>query len=51
VPDLTAQLLLDALEGQALRHALALHPEQAPIVQRLPQLLDQLLDQLLGPAS
>ena len=45
-PDLTAQLLLDALEGQAVRHALALHPEQAPVEQRLPSLLDQ----LLGPA-
>lgn len=47
LPDLTAQLLLDALEGQALRHALALHPEQAPAAQRLPSLLDQ----LLGPAT
>ena len=47
LPDLTAQLLLDALEGQALRHALALHPEQAPVERRLPSLLDQ----LLGPAT
>ncbi|HDT5893203.1 TetR family transcriptional regulator [Aeromonas hydrophila] len=46
LPDLTAQLLLDALEGQAVRHALALHPQQAPVEQRLPSLLDQ----LLGPA-
>lgn len=46
LPDLTAQLLLDALEGQAVRHALALHPEQAPVEQRLPSLLDL----LLGPA-
>lgn len=45
-PELTAQLLLDVLEGQALRHALALHPEQAPVEQKLPSLLDQ----LLGPA-
>ena len=31
---------------EAVRHALALHPEQAPVEQRLPSLLDQ----LLGPA-
>ena len=33
-------------QGEAVRHALALHPEQAPVEQRLPSLLDQ----LLGPA-
>lgn len=46
-PDLTAQLLLDGLEGQALRDALALHPDQPSAAQRLPQLLDL----LLGPAN
>jgi AcrR family transcriptional regulator len=43
LPELTAQLLLDALEGQALRQALALHPGSPPVEQWLPQLLDQLL--------
>ncbi|WP_219591353.1 TetR/AcrR family transcriptional regulator [Aeromonas salmonicida] len=46
-PDLTAQLLLDGLEGQALRDALVLHPDQPSAAQRLPQLLDL----LLGPAN
>ncbi|MDM5132308.1 TetR/AcrR family transcriptional regulator [Aeromonas piscicola] len=46
-PALTAQLLLDALEGQAVRDALALHPDQPSAAQRLPQLLDL----LLGPAN
>lgn len=46
-PALTAQLLLDGLEGQALRDALALHPDQPSAAQRLPQLLDL----LLGPAN
>ncbi|MHC6655312.1 TetR/AcrR family transcriptional regulator [Aeromonas salmonicida] len=46
-PDLTAQLLLDGLEGQALRDALVLHPGQPSAAQRLPQLLDL----LLGPAN
>lgn len=46
-PALTSQLLLDGLEGQALRDALLLHPDQPPAAQRLPQLLDL----LLGPAN
>lgn len=46
-PDLTTQLLLDGLEGQALRDALALHSDQPSAAQRLPQLLDL----LLGPAN
>ena len=46
-PTLTSQLLLDGLEGQALRDALLLHPDQPPAAQRLPQLLDL----LLGPAN
>ncbi|KAE9637403.1 TetR/AcrR family transcriptional regulator [Aeromonas veronii] len=46
-PTLTSQLLLDGLEGQALRDALLLHPDQPSAAQRLPQLLDL----LLGPAN
>ncbi|BEE06363.1 TetR/AcrR family transcriptional regulator [Aeromonas sp. S11(2024)] len=46
-PTLTSQLLLDGLEGQALRDALLLHPGQPSAAQRLPQLLDL----LLGPAN
>lgn len=46
-PALTSQLLLDGLEGQALRDALLLHPDQPSAAQRLPQLLDL----LLGPAN
>ena len=46
-PTLTSQLLLDWLEGQALRDALLLHPDQPSAAQRLPQLLDL----LLGPAN